>query len=74
MKIRLVFLVVLALLLSAPCWGTETVVGAWQSAGGAFSARIVSVNAADGSCWVADTANSQIVHLSAAGAELWRSK
>ncbi len=27
----------------------------------------------DGSCWVADTGNGQVVHLSAAGTELWRS-
>ena len=31
------------------------------------------MNPTDGSCWVADTGNSQVVHLSSAGAELWRS-
>ncbi len=32
----------------------------------------VSVNSADGSCWVADRHNRQVVHLSAEGTELWR--
>jgi len=42
--------------------------------------QCVSVNSAPpgpdpglgGSCWVADYGNSQVVHLSAAGTELWR--
>ena len=33
----------------------------------------VSVNPADGSCWVADYGHDQVVHVSPAGAELWRS-
>jgi PKD repeat protein len=41
--------------------------------GGSFSAPwSVSVNPADGSCWVADSLNDQLVHLDVNGAELWR--
>ena len=32
----------------------------------------MSVNPADGSCWVADLDNDQMAHLSADGTELWR--
>jgi len=32
----------------------------------------VSVNATDGSCWVADEEIEQVIHISAGGAELWR--
>ncbi len=54
----------------------------WRSASGEFiDPGFVSVNPTDGSCWVADPrqwdgsayTNSSIVHLSASGAELWRS-
>jgi len=51
----------------------------WRSASGAFDRpQSVSVNPADGSCWVADWGfayygQGQVVHLSATGEELWRS-
>ena len=32
----------------------------------------VSANSSDGSCWVADTINQELVHLSYTGTELWR--
>ncbi len=35
--------------------------------------RSVSVNSSDGSCWVADSGHNEVVHVSAGGAELWRS-
>jgi DNA-binding beta-propeller fold protein YncE len=50
----------------------ETVVEAWSSRA-FYGPSSVSVNPTDGSCWVADTDDSQVVHLSSAGAELWRS-
>ena len=50
----------------------ETVVEAWRG-GGFHEPASVSVNPADGSCWVADTENNQVVHLSVSGEELWRS-
>ncbi len=60
--------------------GTEL----WRSpAGTFFFPAFVAVNSADGSCWVADwgyydsgsasEVGAAVVHLSAAGAELWRS-
>jgi DNA-binding beta-propeller fold protein YncE len=39
---------------------------------GLLSPTSLSVNATDGSCWVADAAAGQVVHLSEDGAELWR--
>ena len=33
----------------------------------------VSVDSTDGSCWVAGSTSGEVVHLSAAGTELWRS-
>ncbi|MGD0114229.1 MAG: S-layer homology domain-containing protein, partial [Armatimonadota bacterium] len=36
------------------------------------SAASLSVNHADGTLWVADTTNSQVVHVAGDGAELWR--
>jgi len=49
----------------------EQVVELWR--GGGFNLPFyVSVNPTDGSCWVADGGNDQVVHLSATGAELWR--
>jgi len=51
--------------------GAEEVVELWR--GGGFNLPFyVSVNPTDGSCWVADGGNDQVVHLSATGAELWR--
>ncbi len=42
-------------------------------AAGSFSGPwFVSVNPTDGSCWVADWGNKQVVHLAADGTELWR--
>jgi len=34
--------------------------------------KAVSVNSADGSCWVADTGTDEVIHLSVDGEELWR--
>ena len=47
------------------------VIEAWR--GGGFNQPwSVSADPADGSCWVADTYNNQVVHLAADGTELWR--
>jgi hypothetical protein len=47
----------------------ETVVEVWQ---GHFTHAVaLSVNPTDGSCWVADAGNNQVVHLSASGEPLW---
>jgi len=49
----------------------ETVTELWR--GGNFNCPSgVSVDPADGSVWVADTENYQVVHLAADGTELWR--
>ena len=40
----------------------ETVVEAWRG-GGFHQPQSVSANSTDNSCWVADTGNSQVVHL-----------
>ena len=82
MKIRqLVSLLGLALLVSVPCWGAEQVTEAWRSVPPEFhNPQSVSVNSADGSCWVADygqwsggsDVGCGVVHLSAGGAVLWR--
>jgi len=45
-------------------WRGEDFNGPWS----------VSVNPADGSCWVADSANGEVVHLGADGTELWRDR
>jgi len=73
-KIRqVVSLIALGLLVGVPCWGAETVVEAWRSAAPAFIEPVsISVNPTDGSCWMVDS-GGRIVHLSAAGADLWRS-
>ncbi len=69
----LLFPVMLLAILCRPVVA-ETVVEAWRSDSGAFwQPESVSANPTDGSCWVADTGNSQVVHLSSVGAELWRS-
>jgi uncharacterized repeat protein (TIGR02543 family) len=60
------------MLLSTTAFAAETVVEAWR--GGSFNYPYdVSPNPNDGSCWVADTGNSQVVHLAEDGTELWRS-
>lgn len=47
------------------------VVEAWR--GGTFYRPYsVAVNSSDGSCWVADREDDQVVHLDADGTELWR--
>jgi DNA-binding beta-propeller fold protein YncE len=48
-----------------------TVVEAWRG-GGFGSPAALSVNLADGSCWVADEASNEVVHLRVDGVELWR--
>ncbi len=56
-----------------PLHTAGTVATRWESE--AFSSpQSVSVNTADGSCWVADTGLRQVVHLSADGTELWRGR
>ena len=49
----------------------EQVVEVWR--GGGFNTPCgVSANPTDGSCWVADMFNNQVVHLAQDGTELWR--
>jgi len=49
----------------------EYVIEAWR--GGGFNYPYhVSVNPTDGSCWVADTDNNQVVDVAEDGTELWR--
>ncbi|MGD0113942.1 MAG: hypothetical protein ABSD48_18955, partial [Armatimonadota bacterium] len=75
MKVWVWLVAVPALLLAAVSPAkAETVVEAWRSVSPAFNEPVsVSVNPTDGSWWVADYGDSQVVHLSSAGAELWRS-
>jgi hypothetical protein len=69
---RLLLEFTLALLICL--WATpapaKEVIEAWRSPFG--KAHSVSVNSSDGSCWVADYENNQVVHLAQNGAELWR--
>ena len=66
-----VSLVLLAAVLAAGPAAAEQVGELWR--GGGFNLPFyVSVNPTDGSCWVADRFNCQVVHLAASGAELWR--
>jgi len=72
------FLVALVVLTAACCRpaAAESVVEAWRSATSPAyqfaDPQLVSLNPTDSSCWVADTANNQVVHLAQDGAELWR--
>jgi PKD repeat protein len=71
------FLVALVVL-TAACGrsAAESVVEAWRSATSPAyqfaDPLLVSLNPTDSSCWVADTANNQVVHLAQDGTELWR--
>jgi DNA-binding beta-propeller fold protein YncE len=47
------------------------VVEGWRG-GSFYRPYSVSVNPSDGSCWVADREDDQVVHLDADGTELWR--
>jgi hypothetical protein len=55
-------LVLLAAILGAAPAAAEQVIGAWR-AGGFDRPVSVSVNPTDGSCWVANEWNHQVVHL-----------
>jgi DNA-binding beta-propeller fold protein YncE len=74
MKLRcLLLLLVLAVVLvvcTSPAH-SEEVIEAWRGGWFAFP-EYVSVNPSDDSCWVVNTGNNQVVHLSASGEELWR--
>ena len=68
--------VVVCVTLAGVCAGSqpavaEQVVEVWRG-GGFSSPQCVSANPRDGSCWVADTDNNQVVHLAQDGTELWR--
>lgn len=61
----------LVLCASAALATAEDIVEVWR--GGTFTFPIsVSVNQADGSCWVADRDANVVVHLAEDGTELWR--
>jgi len=67
---------VFCVIVASACLGgrpaaAEQVIAAWR--GGGFNCPLsVSVNPTDGSCWVADYNNNQVVHLAQNGAQLWR--
>jgi DNA-binding beta-propeller fold protein YncE len=69
--VALGFTLSLIVCLAAIPAAAEEVIEAWR--GGGFQKHwSVSVNPTDGSCWVADGGNSQVVHLAADGTELLR--
>jgi uncharacterized repeat protein (TIGR01451 family) len=68
--LRVLFALLTVIAATAMGSAAENVVEVWREED--FSASCVSVNPTDGSCWVADTTNDQVVHLSSEGAELWR--
>ncbi len=72
----LVTMVVLGAAVAAPvsvALGSENIVELWQSQPADYIPGPVAVNSTDGSCWFGDSTHGQLVHLSAAGTELWRS-
>ena len=60
----------LAALIATPA-RAEEVTELWRG-GGLIKPYAVSVNPSDGSCWVADTNQGEVLHLAQDGTQLWR--
>jgi hypothetical protein len=59
-------------ILGLPKTAQAEAVGELWRGGGFNYPNSVSVNPTDGSCWVADRSNNQVVHLAQDGTQLWR--